>query len=187
MKVFVTYYWVFKRMVQMDYQKLIDELKRYRTSNGSTLGRHWGLCELAADAISQLLNEIRRCQKQIDLWANLANERSNGYRAMRERAVKAEKERDLVIALCYPLKNYVSNPSEQNDNGEVKIHHGHVLPTNPDDALKEMFSDLGFVSRSELLEGEEEPMVWNDTLEEIAERNEWRRWVKKINGVIENE
>lgn len=50
-----------------------------------------------------------------------------------------------------------------------------------------MLGDLGFVSRSDLLEGEEEPMVWNDTPEEIAERNEWRRWIEKINGALENE
>lgn len=171
----------------MNYQKLIDNLRHYDLSHRKALGRPSGPCGLAADAISQLLDEVQYCKKQIELWGTLANQRSKDYKEMRDRATKAEKERDLVIALCCPPGNCASNPSEQNDNDELKNHHGYVLPINPDDVLKEMLGDLSFVSRSDLLEGEEEPMVWNDTPEEIAERNEWRRWIEKINGALENE
>lgn len=37
-----------------------------------------------------------------------------------------------------------------------------------------------YISRSALLEGEEQPMIWHDSTEEVATLNEWRRWVEKI-------
>lgn len=43
-----------------------------------------------------------------------------------------------------------------------------------------IIENKAYISRSALLEDEEEPAIWHDTPEEVAERNEWLRWTEKI-------
>lgn len=63
------------------------------------------LLDDAADSILELLQEVKDEARQKNMWANLANKRADGYRRMRDRAMKAEaraekaeKERDAAIA-----------------------------------------------------------------------------------------
>lgn len=50
----------------MEYKKLVAELRERGLSNGSTIGHHSGLYEVAADAIEELLARAEKAERERD-------------------------------------------------------------------------------------------------------------------------
>lgn len=50
----------------MTNEELIVELRKYGLTNGGSLGRHCGLCDIAADVIEQLTERITTLEQQIN-------------------------------------------------------------------------------------------------------------------------
>ena len=49
----------------MDYKKLVEQLNRKGLSNGSSIGHHSGLYEIAASAITELLARAEIAEKEL--------------------------------------------------------------------------------------------------------------------------
>lgn len=51
----------------MDYKKLVEDLKSHGLRNGSSLGYHLGLCDVAADSIIDLLARVEKVETERDV------------------------------------------------------------------------------------------------------------------------
>ena len=79
---------------------------------------------------------------------------------------------------CHGFR-YIDDENEKEPRCEHEVTHWMPLPEPPEEEVHTRYKE-DCISRSELLEGEEEPTVWHDTTEEVATFNEWHRWVNKI-------
>ena len=87
----------------MDYDKLIEQLKRRGLSNGNALGPHSGLYDIAADAIETLR-------------AELETERAH--------RIHAEQHADAFLRDCEQLNAELERVTAERD-GAVKQLHGY--------------------------------------------------------------
>ena len=50
----------------MDYNEIVERLNKMGLTNGSTIGLHLGICDIAADAIKELILKLDEMKRERD-------------------------------------------------------------------------------------------------------------------------
>lgn len=112
-----------------EIQKFVEELRRYGTGNGGSLGRHMGIMDSAADTIESLqaqLDEEKSRRYQAECNYDHAVEDRNGLRAQLKAAVE-----DLEGAgACFTCKHFRRNGGDCFGAGECRLKGAEIFPCN---------------------------------------------------------